>query len=55
MKDKIKTVSKTINVITDTKTGEIVDSQIKKIQIVTNSDDFSLIYSEFWNILMNKP
>ena len=53
MKDQIKTVEKIINTTTDVETGEVVDTNIKKIDILINPDDFCLVYSGFWNVLLD--
>lgn len=55
MKDKIRKVSKEITHTVSMETGEIVDTHVSHIELVVEKDDFSLIYSEFWNILLDKP
>jgi predicted transcriptional regulator len=53
MRDRIKTVETIINTTTDTETGEIIDTNVKKIDILINPDDFCLVYSGFWNVLLD--
>lgn len=52
MRDKVQKVSTVINTTTDTETGEIVDVAIKNIKIIIDPDDFCLVYSGFWNVLL---
>lgn len=51
MKDQIRTVSIQRDVIIDKETGEIEKVFENKVQIVTNSDKFALIYASLWNVI----
>ena len=51
MKDQIKTVAAQRDVFLDNETGEILKVSESKIQIVTNSEKFSLIYASLWNVI----
>jgi predicted transcriptional regulator len=55
MKAYLKTVNTEIKTIIDKETGEYLDRSEHKIQVLVGKDDFSLIFTEFWNILLAKP
>jgi hypothetical protein len=55
MKAYLKTVSSDVRTIIDKETGEYIEQSENKIQILVGKDDFSLIFTEFWNILLAKP
>lgn len=54
-KDIVKTVHSTIEYTIDPETGEEIAYNRNDIKIVTNSDDFALIYASFWNTLIENP
>lgn len=49
---KIKTINTNTTTIIDGETGEVLNNCIKKIKVVTDTDDFALIYVGFWNALI---
>lgn len=49
MRDKLKEVTTNVTQVVDSETGEVLDQSVKKIKVVTNSDDFALIYASIWD------
>ena len=52
MKDTVKTAQETITTIASIEIEEVINTSISKKQVLVNEDDFCLIYSEFWNVIM---
>jgi len=53
MKDKIKTIQTTIEQTVDQRSGELIDIRAKYIKIVTNPDEFALVYAGLWNVILD--
>jgi hypothetical protein len=53
--DQIKTVNRTINIVTDVETGEVIDTSIKEVKVLINTDDFALVYAGLWNVILQNP
>ena len=55
MNDIVRNVSRRLETIVSEETGEVIDQNVKTVQILANPDDFALIYSGFWNTLLDNP
>lgn len=55
MKDHIKTVYTEVHQKVDSATGELIEESHKKVDILVDPDDFCLIYSGLWNVLLDNP
>ena len=53
--DDIKTHHKEITVVTSFETGEIMNISKKDIKVLTNPDEFCLVYAGLWNVLLDNP
>lgn len=54
-RDIIRTVQTNTETVVDSETGEVLNLSVKRVKVVTNPDEFALIYAGFWDVLLGNP